>query len=79
MIVHDADLEQNPFDIIKMFELSKSNPNSLILGSRTTGKQKRNMIMIVLALFTYRRAVYSLGRKDLKMAKKNKNKKKSNS
>ena len=53
LIVHDADLEQNPFDIIKMFELSKSNPNSLILGSRTTGKQKRNKMYKVLSLANY--------------------------
>jgi len=41
VIVHDADLEQNPNDILIMFKKAKSNPTSLILGSRTIGVKKR--------------------------------------
>ena len=37
LIVHDADLEYNPLDIVKLKELSEKNPNAIILGSRTIG------------------------------------------
>ncbi len=47
VIVHDADLEYNPLDIIEMFEVAKSNPKSLILGSRTKkGKERKNKYKI---------------------------------
>lgn len=53
LIVHDADLEQNPLDIINMFELAKSNPSSLILGSRTIGKQNRKRMYKFLSLANF--------------------------
>ena len=44
IIVHDADLEYFPSDILDMFELAKKNPNSLILGSRFIGSKERKNI-----------------------------------
>ena len=41
VIVHDADLEYFPSDIIGMFELAKVNSNSMILGSRFIGEGNR--------------------------------------
>ncbi len=41
-IVHDADLEYFPDDIILMFKLVEKNPQNLILGSRTLDGQKRD-------------------------------------
>ena len=32
VVIHDADLEYFPKDIVEMFEVSKKNPNDLILG-----------------------------------------------
>lgn len=40
-IVHDADLEYFPDDIVLMFKLVGKNPQNLILGSRTLAGQKR--------------------------------------
>ena len=40
-IVHDADLEYDPKDIDKLFDISRKNPESLILGSRTIGNNPR--------------------------------------
>lgn len=42
LIVHDADLEYFPSDIPEMFEVSKRNPQSLVIGSRTIGTKNRN-------------------------------------
>jgi len=42
LIVHDADLEYFPSDIPEMFEVAKSNPTCLVIGSRTIGKKNRN-------------------------------------
>ena len=42
VIIHDADLEYFPEDIIEMFEVSKKFPNSLILGSRFIGSKERS-------------------------------------
>ena len=42
LIVHDADLEYFPSDIPEMFEVAKSNPSCLVIGSRTIGKKNRN-------------------------------------
>ena len=39
LIVHDADLEYFPSDIPEMFEVAKSNPACLVIGSRTIGKK----------------------------------------
>ena len=41
VVIHDADLEYNPEDILKMITKSKLSPNSLILGSRFKGSGKR--------------------------------------
>ena len=43
-MIHDADLEYFPDDIIEMFDLSKKNPNSLILGSRFIGNKERKNV-----------------------------------
>ena len=42
IIVHDADLEYDPNDIVSLKELSRKNPESLILGSRTLGNIVRS-------------------------------------
>lgn len=42
LIVHDADLEYFPHDIPEMFDIAKTNPSSLVLGSRTIGEKVRN-------------------------------------
>jgi glycosyltransferase involved in cell wall biosynthesis len=41
VVIHDADLEYNPEDILKMIEQSKLSPNSLILGTRFEGSETR--------------------------------------
>ena len=41
VVIHDADLEYFPSDIIGMFELAKVNSNSMILGSRFIGEGNR--------------------------------------
>ena len=41
-IVHDADLEYFPEDILEMYELSKVNNQSMILGSRFIGHRERD-------------------------------------
>lgn len=53
LIIHDADLEQNPFDIIKMYKIANKNPADLILGSRTIGKQKRRKMYKVLSFANF--------------------------
>ena len=42
MVIHDADLEYDPNDLIKLKKLSIENINSLILGSRFIGGLERN-------------------------------------
>ena len=44
IIIHDADLEYFPSDIVGMFDLAKDNPKSLILGSRFIGSKERKNI-----------------------------------
>ena len=44
IIIHDADLEYFPSDIVGMFDLAKDNPKSLILGSRFIGTKERKNI-----------------------------------
>lgn len=44
VVVHDADLEYNPKDLIEMFNLAVDNPEHLILGTRFDGKKKRKNI-----------------------------------
>ncbi len=46
IVIHDADLEYFPEDIIEMFELAKQNQKSLILGSRFIGSKKRENIYL---------------------------------
>ena len=46
VVIHDADLEYFPEDIIEMFELAKQNQKSLILGSRFIGSKKRKNIYL---------------------------------
>ena len=44
VIIHDADLEYFPDDIVEMFNCVKDNQDSLILGSRFIGNKKRENI-----------------------------------
>ena len=44
VVIHDADLEYFPEDIVQMNKQSVENPNSLILGSRFRGIKDRNNI-----------------------------------
>ena len=57
VIVHDADLEYFPEDILQMFELIKEKPQNLVLGSRTlAGKRRENKYKITYyanKYFTY--------------------------
>ena len=41
VVIHYADLEYFPEDIVEMFEAAKLNPESLIIGSRFIGNKKR--------------------------------------
>jgi len=41
VVIHDADLEYFPEDLIELNKISEINPNSLIIGSRFIGNQKR--------------------------------------
>lgn len=44
VVIHDADLEYFPEDLIEMFERAKKNPTTLILGSRFIGNKERKNI-----------------------------------
>tara|TARA_Y100000389_G_C17430612_1_gene502338 strand:- start:219 stop:911 length:693 start_codon:yes stop_codon:yes gene_type:complete len=44
VVIHDADLEYFPSDIVEMYEVSKKFPESLILGSRFKGHKERNNV-----------------------------------
>ncbi|MFL2669919.1 MAG: glycosyltransferase family 2 protein [Candidatus Actinomarina sp.] len=44
VIIHDADLEYFPDDIVEMFNLVEDNPESLILGSRFIGTKDRKNV-----------------------------------
>ena len=46
VVVHDADLEYFPSDIIEMFDLVEDNPESLILGSRFIGDKYRKNLYV---------------------------------
>ncbi len=41
VVIHDADLEYFPEDLVEMFEKAKLNPQSLIIGSRFIGNKER--------------------------------------
>ena len=44
VVIHDADLEYFPIDIVEMYEVSKKNSEALILGSRFIGNKERKNI-----------------------------------
>ena len=44
VVIHDADLEYFPKDIVEMYDLAKNNPSSFILGSRLIGNKIRKNI-----------------------------------
>ena len=44
VVIHDADLEYFPEDIIEMFSLSEKFPDSMILGSRFIGSKDRKNV-----------------------------------
>jgi len=44
IVIHDADLEYFPVDILEMFEVAKKDPESLIIGSRVIGNKRRTNI-----------------------------------
>tara|TARA_B100000902_G_C27079111_1_gene797953 strand:- start:199 stop:891 length:693 start_codon:yes stop_codon:yes gene_type:complete len=44
VVIHDADLEYFPSDIVEMFEISKNNPECLVLGTRFTGEKERKNV-----------------------------------
>jgi len=46
VVIHDADLEYFPVDIIEMFELAKKYNDDLILGSRFIGNKERENIYL---------------------------------
>ena len=46
VVIHDADLEYFPKDIVQMYEKALTNQNSLILGSRFTGNKQRNNVYL---------------------------------
>lgn len=46
VVIHDADLEYFPEDIVQMYKKAIANQNSLILGSRFIGTKKRENIYL---------------------------------
>jgi len=46
VVVHDADLEYFPSDIVEMFNCSKKYPEYLILGSRFIGSKERKNVYL---------------------------------
>tara|TARA_Y100000389_G_C17428668_1_gene501162 strand:- start:123 stop:815 length:693 start_codon:yes stop_codon:yes gene_type:complete len=44
VVIHDADLEYFPDDIVEMFKLVDNNPEALILGSRFIGNKLRKNV-----------------------------------
>jgi dolichol-phosphate mannosyltransferase len=46
VVIHDADLEYFPEDIVEMFNVAQTNQNSLILGSRFIGSKQRENIYL---------------------------------
>lgn len=46
VVIHDADLEYFPDDIVEMFDIAKKHPDSLILGSRFIGVKNRKNIYL---------------------------------
>ena len=46
VVIHDADLEYFPEDIVEMFDIAKKHPDSFILGSRFIGVKNRKNIYL---------------------------------
>ena len=46
VVIHDADLEYFPEDIVQMYKKANANQNSLILGSRFIGTKKRENVYL---------------------------------
>ena len=46
VVIHDADLEYFPKDIVQMYKKALTNQNSLILGSRFIGTKKRENVYL---------------------------------
>ena len=46
VVIHDADLEYFPEDIVQMYKKAIANQNSLILGSRFIGTKKRENVYL---------------------------------
>ena len=46
VVIHDADLEYFPSDIVEMYEVSKDYPESLILGTRFKGNKIRKNVYL---------------------------------
>tara|TARA_B100001564_G_scaffold328448_1_gene312206 strand:+ start:407 stop:1102 length:696 start_codon:yes stop_codon:yes gene_type:complete len=44
IVIHDADLEYFPDDLVEMYEVAKLNQESLIIGSRFIGNKERKNI-----------------------------------
>jgi len=44
IVIHDADLEYFPSDIVEMYEVSKNYPKSMILGTRFKGNKVRKNV-----------------------------------
>lgn len=60
-IVHDADLEYFPEDIIPMFDLAKKYPNSMVIGSRTLdGKERDNKYKLTFYANKYLTYLFSI-------------------
>lgn len=53
VIVHDADLEYDPENLIPLFKLAQKNSDSLVLGSRNLGKIKRVKLNKILVFTNY--------------------------
>ncbi len=61
VIVHDADLEYFPDDILEMFKLVEENPQNLILGSRTlSGKKRENKYKVTYYANKYLTYLFSI-------------------
>lgn len=61
VIVHDADLEYFPVDILDMYKIALNNPGALILGSRTLfGKSRNNKYKVTFLANKYFSKLFSI-------------------
>lgn len=55
VIIHDADLEYYPQDMVEMFNIAVNNPTKMVLGSRVIGEKNRtkkyNFLVLINLLF----------------------------